>query len=264
MVLAHRSDVIVLASGIESQVSSRCVVLGEPAGGRAAMTASLDRMAAVRAAVERVEPGMTIGLGSGRAVFALCDALGSRWGDSPPIRAAVASGRTRARAIAAGLPLVELDGTVLLDLALDGADEITNDLRLIKGGGAALLREKLVVAAARRFVVVAEISKLVDRLGANFPLPVEVVRFAWGDTRRRLLDLVGGAELRRTPEGQPLITEEGHYLLDCSIPAGADPADLAEALDHTVGVVEHGFFLDQADEAVLGRPDGSVTVLTRS
>jgi ribose 5-phosphate isomerase A len=227
------------------------------------MTASLDRMAAVNAAVERVEPGMTIGLGSGRAVFALCDALGARWGDPPPIRAAVASGRTRARAIAAGLPLVELDGGVVLDLALDGADEVTRDLRLIKGGGAALLREKLVIAAARRFVVVAETGKLVERLGQTFKLPVEVVRFAWGDTRRRLLDLVDGAELRRTPEGQPVITEESHYLLDCGVPPDADPAALAAALDGTVGVVEHGLFLDQADEALLGAPDGSVTVLPR-
>jgi ribose 5-phosphate isomerase A len=225
---------------------------------------ALDRMAAVRAAVEQVEPGMTIGLGSGRAVFALCDALGSRWGDPPPIRAAVASGRTRARAIAAGLPLVELDGSILLDLALDGADEVTRDLRLIKGGGAALLREKLVIAAARRFLVVAETAKLVDRLGQTFRLPVEVVRFAWGDTRRRLLDLVDGAELRRTPEGQPVITEESHYLLDCDIPPDADVAALAAALDATVGVVEHGLFLDQADEAILGEPDGAVTVLTRS
>jgi len=223
-----------------------------------------DRMAAVAAAVERVQPGMTIGLGSGRAVFALCDALGRRWGDHPPIRVAVASGRTRARALAAGLPLVELDGTTLLDLALDGADEVARDLGLIKGGGAALLREKLVVAAARRFVVVAEAKKLVDRLGATHPVPVEVVRFAWADTRRRLLDLVRSAALRHTPEGQPVITEEGHYLLDCAMPPEADPAALAPALKATVGVVEHGLFLDEADEAVLGRPDGSVLQLTRS
>lgn len=222
-----------------------------------------DRMAAVAAAIERVQPGMTVGLGSGRAVFALCDALGRRWGEHPPIRVAVASGRTRARAIAAGLPLVELDGSVILDLALDGADEVTRELGLIKGGGAALLREKLVVTAARRFVVVAELRKLVDRLGATFPLPVEVVRFAWGDTRRRLLELVPAAELRRAPEGQPLITEEGHYILDCAMPPEAAPAPLAAALKATVGVVEHGLFLDQADEAVLGGLDGSVTTITR-
>lgn len=223
-----------------------------------------DRMAAVAAAVERVEPGMTVGLGSGKAVFAVCDALGSRWGDQPPIRVAVASGRTRARAIAAGLPLVDLDGSTGLDLCLDGADEVSADLGLIKGGGAALLREKLVIAAGRRFVVVAETRKLVDRLGATFPLPVEVVRFAWADTRRRLLDLVAAAELRNTPEGQPVITEEGHYLLDCAIPPAADLAGLAAALKATVGVVEHGLFLDEADEALLGAPDGSVTVLTRA
>jgi ribose 5-phosphate isomerase A len=223
-----------------------------------------DRMAAVAAAVERVQPGMTIGLGSGRAVFALCDALGRRWdGERPPIRAVVASGRTRARALAAGLPLVDLDGGIILDLALDGADEVTHDLGLLKGGGAALLRERLVIASSRRFVVVAETHKLVDRLGDHHPIPVEVVRFAWADTRRRLLGLVPAAELRRTPEGQPVITEEGHYLLDCAPPPGADAAGLARALKATVGVVEHGLFLDEADEALLGEPDGGVTVLAR-
>ena len=150
------------------------------------------RQAAAEAAAALVEPGMTVGLGSGRAVWALVDILGTRRG----VRAAVASERTRALAEAAGIELVALDGTVELDLALDGADEVDPRLGLIKGGGGAMLRERIVIAAARRFVVVAEETKRVERLGERFMLPVEVVRFAWADTRRRVLPLVGGAELR--------------------------------------------------------------------
>jgi ribose 5-phosphate isomerase A len=123
------------------------------------------------------------------------------------------------------------------------------------------LREKLVVVAAERFVVVAETSKRVERLGQGFRLPVEVVRFAWRDTRRRLLYLVPEAELRTTDDGAPLLTDEGHHLLDCRLPAEGDLARLGEDLKATVGVVEHGLFLGMADEALLGRPDGGVDVL---
>jgi ribose 5-phosphate isomerase A len=207
--------------------------------------------------VERIEPGMTVGLGSGRAVFEVVDVIARRWAENPPLRAAVASGRTRARALAAGLPLIEPDGEVTLDLVIDGADEVTRDLDLIKGGGGALLREKLLVSASRRFVVVAETHKLVDRLGDTFLLPVQVVRFAWGDTRRRLLELTPEATLRLTPEGQPVSSEDGHYTLDCQVPAG-DLAAFARACKALVGVVEHGLFLGMAHEALLGDDQGEV------
>ena len=141
------------------------------------------RVAAAAAAAELVEPDMLIGLGSGRAVWKLTELLGAR-GDS--IRAATASNRTAELASGLGIEIVELDGSVELDLALDGADEVGPDLGLIKGGGGALLREKIVVCAARRFVVVAETPKRVERLGEHMRLPVEVTRFAWRDTRRRL------------------------------------------------------------------------------
>ena len=229
------------------------------------MTGLLDdpaRAAAVAAARPLIEPGMTVGLGSGRAVFALIDALAATWASPRPLRAVVASARTEARARAAGIDLVGLDDDRVLDLAVDGADEVDPALRLLKGGGGALLREKLVLAAARRVVIVAEAPKLVDRLGATRALPVEVVRFAWPTTRRRLLELVPEASLRRGPGGSPVVTDEGHHLLDCAVPDG-DPEVLAVALKATLGVVEHGLFPDQADEALLGHPDGSVQVLRR-
>jgi ribose 5-phosphate isomerase A len=203
---------------------------------------------------------MTIGLGSGRAVWRAIELIGERWGGRPRLRAAFASNKTRALAASAGIEAVELDGTVRLDLALDGADEIGPGLGLIKGGGAALLREKLVVITAERFVVVAEARKRVERLGQTFKLPVEVVRFAWQDTRRRLLELVPAADLRVVGD-QPVETDEAHYLLDCALPPAGDLDSLAAALKATVGVVEHGLFLGLASEALLGTPDGEVEVL---
>jgi ribose 5-phosphate isomerase A len=220
------------------------------------------RRAAVTVARERIEPGMTIGLGSGRAVFALIDLLATTWSSPEPLRAVAASARTEARARTAGIELVVLDGGLTLDLAVDGADEVDPQLALLKGGGGALLREKLVLAAARRVVIVAEAPKLVDRLGTTKALPVEVVRFAWPTTRRRLLGLVPEATLRRRVDGRPVVTDEGHHLLDCAIPDG-DLEDLAGAVKATLGVVEHGLFVDQADQVLLGQPDGTVRELSR-
>ena len=220
------------------------------------------RAAAVAAVRERIEPGMTIGLGSGRAVFALVDLLAATMPAPLQLRAVVASSRTEARARAAGIELVGLDSDRALDLAVDGADEIDPALHLLKGGGGALLREKLVIAAARQVVIVAESPKLVPRLGTTKALPVEVVRFAWPTTRARLLGLLPTATLRQAPDGTPVVTDEGHHLLDCTLPATDLPA-LAAALKSTLGVVEHGLFPDQADEVLLGQPDGGVQVLRR-
>ena len=220
------------------------------------------RNAAAAAAVERIEPDSVIGLGSGRAVWRVIDLLAERFGDRPPIRAAFASERTREHAEAAGIEGVDLDGSVRLAVAIDGADEVDPQLGLIKGGGAALLREKIVVAAAERFVVVAEVGKRVDRLGATRGLPVEVIRYGWRDTRRRLLALLPSAELRTGDGGEPLVTDEGHHLLDCALPGEGDLEALAGAIKGTVGVVEHGLFLGLASEALLGTPDGGVEVMT--
>jgi len=215
------------------------------------------RDAAARAAVERVEPGATIGLGSGRAVWRVIELLGER---GEPLRAVCASDVTSARAAEAGIEAIELDGAIRLAVAIDGADEVDPGLGLVKGGGAALLREKIVVSAAERFVVVAETKKKVGRLGETRGLPVEVVRFGWPDTRRRLLELVAGADLRQE-NGEPVVTDEGHFLLDCQLPGEGDLEQLAGAIKSTVGVVEHGLFLGLADEALLGTPDGEVETL---
>ena len=217
------------------------------------------RSAAAAAAVELVTPDMTIGLGSGRAVWKVIELLGER----PGLRAVVASSRTDELARTTGIEVVELDGSFGLDLALDGADEVDPGLRLIKGGGGALLREKIVVSAASRFVVVAETRKKVEQLGSGFRLPVEVVRFAWRDTRRRLGALLPDAELRLREDGESYVTDEGHFILDCTLPPDADLDALDSKLKQIPGVVEHGLFIGLADQALLGRPDGTVEVLER-
>jgi ribose 5-phosphate isomerase A len=213
------------------------------------------REAAAAAAVELVEDGSVIGLGAGRAVWRVVELLAGR-----DVRAVVASERTRAAAETAGIEVVELDGLVRPVLALDGADEIDSELRLIKGGGGALLREKIVVSASERFVVVAEAAKKVERLGSGFRLPVEVVRFAWEDTARRLGALLPEPELR-SEGGEPYLTDEGHYILDCAIPSASDPDALDGDLRRVPGVVEHGLFVGLAERALLGTPDGGVEVL---
>jgi ribose 5-phosphate isomerase A len=230
------------------------------------LTDDAARHAAAAAAVELVEPGMTIGLGSGRAVWKVVELLRDRGGG---VRAATASTRTEELAREAGFEIVELDGSVELDLALDGADEVDPALGLIKGGGGALLREKIVISAAARFVVVAEAPKKVARLGERFRLPVEVVRFGWRDTRRRLGALLPDAELRLREDsqggspGEAYVTDEGHLILDCALPTSGDLDELGRAVKLVPGVVEHGLFIGMAERALLGHDDGSVEVLER-
>jgi ribose 5-phosphate isomerase A len=217
------------------------------------------RAAAAAAAVELVQPGMTIGLGSGRALWKVLELLAQR---GEPVRTVVASSRTDEMARAAGFEVLTLDGTFELDLAIDGADEVDPSVGLIKGGGGALLREKIVISAARRFVVVAEAAKKVERLGQTFRLPVEVVRFGWQDTHRRLGALVPDAVQRLREDGEPYITDEGHFILDCQLPGEGDLAELGRSIKQLPGVVEHGLFIGMAESALLGHDDGSVETLT--
>jgi ribose 5-phosphate isomerase A len=221
------------------------------------------RAAAAEAAVQLMESDMTIGLGSGRAVWSVIEAIGARWSGKSQIKAVVASEATFALAHAAGMEIVQLDGSSELDIAVDGADEVGPDLQLLKGGGGALLREKVVAAAAKRFVIVAETTKKVDRLGQGFRLPVEIVRFGWRDTRRRLEASLPDNELRVVGD-EPYMTDQLHYILDCSIPEDTDPYELDGALQAIPGVVDHGLFLGIAERALLGTPVGEVEVIERS
>ena len=177
----------------------------------------------------------------------------------------MASERTDARAREAGIEVVALDGSVELDLALDGADEVDPELRLIKGGGGALLREKIVVAAAKRFVVVAETPKKVERLGEGFRLPVEVARFAWEDTRRRLARAAARRRAAQRRRRRPLRDRRGPLPPRLRAARRRGPrCSWTCALKRVPGVVEHGLFIGMAERALLGTPEGGVEELTPS
>jgi ribose 5-phosphate isomerase A len=221
------------------------------------------RDAAARAAADLVEPGSAIGLGSGRAVWAVAREIGERLDELSGLRVVVGSMLTDHWARVAGLDIVELDGSLRLSVTIDGADEVDPQLGLLKGGGGALLREKIIVAAADHFICVAETPKKVERLGTTRGIPVEIVRFGWRDTVARLLRHTESAEMRLGEDGDLYVTDEGHFIVDCVPRATGEMADLARTLSDEPGVVEHGLFLTEADIVLLGRPDGSVERLER-
>lgn len=220
--------------------------------------AHLKRLAALRA-VEFVQPGMVLGLGSGSTSRNVVDVIGERLqaGALPGIVGVPTSEQTAAQARALGIPLATLAEYPVLDLAIDGADEVDPALNLIKGLGGALLREKIVESAARRFVVVVDESKLVQRLGTRGPLPVEVTQFAWEAHARWLEGLGCRAELRREQDGSPFVTDNGSYIIHCTFPYGiADPVALARTLQERPGILEHGLFLGMATDIVVAGKDG--------
>jgi ribose 5-phosphate isomerase A len=219
------------------------------------------KRAAAAAAVDLVEAGMTVGLGSGSTAALFVRALAARGLD---IRGIPTSEGTARLATSLGIPLLDLDEAGQIDLTIDGADEIGPRLALIKGGGAALLREKLVWEASARRVVVADATKTPGRFG-RYPLPVEVVAFGHVTTAARIdaglegLGFSGRAVLRRVA-GQPLRTDGGNLVYDIACGAIDDPAALAGRLKGLTGVVEHGLFLNLAERALIGTDDGVATV----
>ena len=213
------------------------------------------------AAAALVEDGMLVGLGTGSTAKHFVDALAARMvKEGLKIRAVSTSTVTEDQARALGIPLLTLDEVETIDLTVDGADEIGPGLSLIKGGGGALLREKLVWEASRRCVVIADAAKHVVRLG-KFPLPVEVVAFGHTGTSRRLFDAlaecdIGAAPRLRSRDGRPFITDSGNVIYDIACGVIEDPSALADALKSVTGVVEHGLFLDRADEVLIGTDSG--------
>ncbi len=226
----------------------------------------LKKQAAARA-LELVRPGMRLGLGTGSTAKHFVDLLGARVAEGLDVLCVSTSEATEAQARALAIPMSTLDETPELDLTIDGADEVDRELRLIKGGGAALLREKIVAAASARMVVIADDTKLVERLG-RFPLPIEIVPFGMEATRRAVLAAMAGAGaagdlvLRRKADGSVLVTDGGHWILDAHPGVIPQPEALATALAAIPGVVEHGLFLGLADGAILAGAAG-LTVLGR-
>ena len=220
---------------------------------------------AARAALEQVRSGMVLGLGTGSTVAPLLDLLGQalaegRLTDIVGIPTSIRTGREARQAKIELIGLAEVDR---IDLTIDGADEVSPELDLVKGMGGALLREKMVAQASERLVIIADEGKAVERLGTLSPLPVEVVD--WGHGAHVKFMEAAGAEvsIRSMDDGIPLRTDNGNLVLDCRFPDGIeDPAGLEEALRRRAGVVESGLFLGLADQAILAAPSGVRTMET--
>jgi ribose 5-phosphate isomerase A len=215
------------------------------------------KLAAAEAASRLVEDGMVVGLGSGTTAALAVEAIGRR---APRIVGVPTSEKTAELARGLGIRLATLEEQPSIDLTIDGADEVeAGTLNLIKGRGGALLREKIVASATHRLVIVADESKMVDRLeAAHRPIPVEVVPFGWQTTAARLRILGAAPALR---EG--FVTDGGHYILDCLWPEMGDAAVLARRIDGVVGAVEHGLFIGMASAVIVGNANGETRVITR-
>lgn len=212
------------------------------------------KRAAARRTLGEVKSGMTLGLGTGSTVRHFLDLLGEALAEGrlDGIRGVATSRDTETRAEALGIPLMELDEVESLDLAVDGTDEFTPELDLVKGLGGALLREKMVVQAARRFVVMADGGKAVEHLGSRAPLPVEVVPFAWRSHLPFFRALGADPRLRTGDDGEPLLTDNGNPILDLHFdPFIPDPWELETLLRTRAGVVETGLFLGVANAVVV-------------
>lgn len=220
------------------------------------MTPAPDQLkrAAAERAVEFIESGTAIGLGTGSTVRPLLDLVAERLsaGTLDGVVAVPTSDDTAARCRLLGIPLVTLDEYPELAVAIDGADEVDPRLDLIKGLGGAMLREKLVARAAKRFIVIADESKKVRRLGTRAPVPVEVIPFGWTALVPFFESLGAEPALRRAPDGAPVVTDNSNYIVDCRFPRGIpDPRALERALARRTGVVEDGLFLGIAKLAVI-------------
>jgi ribose 5-phosphate isomerase A len=224
------------------------------------------KKAAALAALKYVKDGMTLGLGTGSTAAHFVRALGERVAGGLTVRCAATSVQTENLAQEVGVPILPLDEVGALDLTVDGADELDNNLCLTKGGGGALLREKIVAAASRHMIVIADAAKAVPILGA-YPLPVEVIRFGAQTTERAMETCFdrGGFDaptttLRKTKDGTPFITDSGNIIFDCALGKIPDPEGLARALNAIPGVVEHGLFIGLASIALLGQDDAPENV----
>jgi len=227
------------------------------------MNADTYKRAAAEQALGFVESGMRLGLGTGTTAEIFLELLAERIRAGSHIVGAATSRRTEEKARALGILLDDVDNLAPLDLAVDGADEADRELNLIKGGGGALLREKIVAASARRMIVIADSSKLVERLG-RFPLPLEVNTFGHQTTASRVRNTaaaLGYQNLAATLR-EGFVTDSGNVIYDCAFGAIRDPRLLAMALAVIPGVVDHGLFLNLASTLVIAGP-GGVEVLEK-
>ncbi len=227
---------------------------------------NMAKYAAARRSVDFVEDGMRVGLGSGSTAAWMVRCLGELVReDGLKITGVSSSARTTALAKEAEIPLTTLEEVKWLDLTIDGADEFDDNLNLIKGGGGAHLMEKIIATASDQFVVISDVSKQVETLGA-FPLPIEVIPFGWQTTKALVeeflisMDVQGRTATLRLHRGKPFVTDQGNYILDLHLRRIENPRTLSLTINQVPGVVENGLFLDLCDAVIIGDADGMVEV----
>jgi ribose 5-phosphate isomerase A len=220
------------------------------------MTQDEAKLLVAKRAVEFVQDGMAVGLGTGTTATMFIRELGARVKQGLKIRCVASSDASHDLGLSLGMDMTTLDELPELDLYIDGADEVGPELALIKGGGGALLREKIVTSASKQFLVVVDSTKLVERLG-KFPLPVEIIKMALPIVEPKLSALELHPKLRKAKTGDgPFVTDEGNYILDCACGIIEEPEVLAAEIRGIVGVVEHGLFLGMATMALVAGEDG--------
>jgi len=218
------------------------------------------KITAAKQSLEFVKDGMTVGLGSGSTATHFIKLLGEKVKAGLKIRSISSSKASEDLARSLSIPITDFRQAPEIDVAIDGADEIGPHLALVKGGGGALLREKIVASAAKRFIVVADSTKIVARLG-KFPLPVEVIPMAAPLVEKKIRELGISSKVRQAKTGGDYITDEGNLILDCACEVIQDPDALAASLRAMVGVVEHGLFLNMAEMALVAGEAGVKTIL---
>lgn len=219
---------------------------------------SLKKAAALNA-VEFVRDGMVVGLGTGSTAKHVVAALGERVRAGMKLRGVPTSQETAMLARQAGIILIDSDNRWVIDVAIDGADQVDPLFNLIKGGGGALLKEKIVAASAKQFVVVVDETKRVPVLGGSFPLPIEIIPFGWGSTAREIETLTGSRVVLRERNGAPFKTEAGNMIVDVQIATIGNPKELEIALNQIPGVVEAGLFVGRTDVLIVGTVAGVET-----
>ena len=226
------------------------------------MTTADNKRSAAEAALQFIDPGVTLGVGTGSTVNFLIDMLP---GIKDRIDRVVSSSKATTQLLQErGFEVSTLNQVGDIDLYIDGADESTKRLHLIKGGGGALTREKIVAAQARQFIVLVDESKMVDQLGTKMPLPVEVVPMAAAPVMNVLKSLGAEPEIRMgMRKDGPVVSDQGMWVVDAAFNGIADPAHVNNVLLNTPGVVDHGLFLDMATSVLVGKADGSVDVLNK-
>ena len=217
------------------------------------------KRAAALKAVDYVKDGMVVGLGTGSTAKHMVIALGEKVRAGMTLRGVPTSQETATLAKECGITLIDQENRWVIDVAIDGADQVDPAFNLIKGGGGALLREKIVAASAKQFIVLVDHTKRVPVLGGSFPLPVEVVPFGWGSTAREIESLTKSRVVLRERNQTPFKTDSGNLIVDVHLAQIDRPQELEIALNHIPGVVETGLFIGRTDVLIVGTPNGIET-----